>query len=291
MEKLRIVFCGTPEVAIPSLLALAADPAFEISLVITQPDRPKGRGLKIQPSPVAHAGEELDLPVAKPQDINDLDFRSTQFDFLVVVAYGQLLKKEILQLPTIAPVNLHFSLLPRWRGASPVEHAILHGDEETGVSVIRITEKLDAGPILAQEKVPLTGRETTPQLKERLAEMGARLLAETLKKPLTPREQTGDASVCRKITKHDGHIDLSALTAEEVHRRVRAFTKWPGVTTEIDGQPIKLIATSLIPTSESTPLLCAENTTMYATKIRIPGRNVVTGKEWQHGRMGRTWRT
>lgn len=291
MSPFRIIFCGTPDTAVPSLTALAADPAFEILLVITQPDRPKGRGLKLQPSPVAVAAKELGLEVAKPEDINRFAFRTclpagrfSHFAFLVVVAYGQLLKKEILQLPAIAPVNLHFSLLPRWRGASPVEHAILNGDRETGVSIIRLTEELDAGPILAQECVKFGGRETTLELKEKLAVTGAKLLVDTLKKPLKPREQEGEIIQCRKIEKRDGHTDLAKLTASEVDRRVRAFTPWPGVWVNIRNQSLKIVESSLEESGHSLPLTCKDGTTLYAKRVQVPGKRVMEGEEWERGR-------
>ena len=161
-KPFTIIFCGTPAFAVPSLEALAADAAFDIRLVITQPDKPQGRKQMLTAPPVKLAAERLGIPVWQPENINaeisKLEAGSSQLDYLIVVAYGKILKKQLLDLPTIAPINVHASLLPRWRGASPIEHAILAGDTDTGVTVQIMAERLDEGGILAQQKIAIDPR-------------------------------------------------------------------------------------------------------------------------------------
>jgi methionyl-tRNA formyltransferase len=176
MAQISVVFCGTSAFAVPSLEALARDLAFHIDLVITQPDKPVGRKHIVTPPPVKIAAQKLCLPVWQPENSNTDFSRRPQSsvphpDCLVGVAYGQILSDEILAWPRIATVNLHASLLPRWRGASPIQHAILTGDAETGVNVQRIIRELDAGPILAQERVSIEERETALHLTEHLANL------------------------------------------------------------------------------------------------------------------------
>src|SRR3989338_2527886 len=175
---IRIIFLGTPEFACPFLQALSDESTFDVVQVITQPDKPVGRGKKLTSPPVKDLAKKLKIPVIQPLDINsDFKLQATSYklpaDFLVVVAYGQILSKEVLALPKIAPVNVHASLLPRWRGASPIEHSILAGDTETGITIQRVVEKLDAGPILSQGRLPIDSRETKVSLTEKLAVLGA----------------------------------------------------------------------------------------------------------------------
>ncbi len=285
-----VLFCGTPDVAVPALEALASDPAFDVRLVITQPDRPVGRSGEPQPSPVKQAAHRLNLPVFQPDHLNThishLTSHIPSFDFLIVVAYGQILSQQVLDLPVIAPVNVHFSLLPRWRGASPVEHAILAGDSETGVAVQIMEAALDTGPLLATARTAVGPRETTPQLKERLSRMGADLLAATLQRPLHPVPQSPDGiTVCRKLTRADGRADPATMTAEQVDRMVRALVPWPGVTCPVHGRDIKLLATALEPTDTSIPLPCAEHTVVHLDMVQEAGKKPMTGKEWMRGRM------
>lgn len=298
----RIIFCGTPAFAVPSLEALAKDPAFDIRLVVTQPDRPAGRRKTMTPPPVKVAAEKLGLPVWQPENINEeacsfQDVKShvgdhvpftglsaSSFDFLVVVAYGQILHQALLDLPTIAPVNAHASLLSRWRGASPVEHAILAGDSETGVTIQTMVRELDAGDILAQERLIIGPRDTTPLLKEKLAAMGADILVRTLKEPLHPFPQpTEGITVCRKLSRTDGVVDPMHQTAEEIDRRVRALNPWPGVTCTLNELPVKLIETSLTPLPDSVPLPCMGPSTLHLVSVQEPGKRVVDAVVWKRG--------
>lgn len=236
---MRIIFLGTAELACPSLRAVAGD----VTLVVTQPDRPKGRHLRPTPPPVKVVAQQLGLPVIQPERIRDAcdELRRRQPDLIVVVAYGQILPKPILALPARGCVNVHASLLPRWRGASPIQHAILAGDTETGVTTMLINEQMDAGDILLQRREPIRPDDTSATLHDRLAPLGAELLVETLRlpqwKPL-PQDPTR-VTYARKLTKEDGRIDWSR-PATEIERLVRAFNPWPGAFTEQDGQRLKV---------------------------------------------------
>ena len=284
MAPHSIIFCGTSAFAVPSLEALAKDPAFTIDLVITQPDKPVGRSQELTPPAVKIAAETLGLKIFQPAKLNQ-EIGSIQIkpDFLIVVSYGQILSQEVLDLPKIAPVNVHASLLPRWRGASPLQHAILSGDTESGVTVQKIVKELDAGPILGQERTAIDPRETTQTLHDRLAQMGADLLLKTLKHPLNPKEQDlTKVTLCRKLTREDGVVDPQTMTAEEIDRKVRALTPWPGVTSVIHDKTIKILETSLDETPSSIPLPCLGGA-LYLTRIQEPGKKPMHAKEWRRG--------
>lgn len=301
---MRVIFCGTPEFACPSLQALQDDPAFEIIQVITQPDRPAGRGKKMTPPPVKILAEALGIPVVQPEDVNRYqrsDIRLQECDFLVLVAYGQILSDELLTWPKIAPINLHASLLPRWRGASPIQHAILAGDRETGVTIQRMAKKLDAGPILSQEKATVADRETAISLQEKLANTGAKLLVRTLHVMLSEVQRSRSTShleteqdesqvtYCKKLGRSMGEMDPSNMTAEEIDRHVRALVPWPGVRVRMRGKrggegEMKLIETSLEANKDAFELSCRENTSLYIVKLQSPGKSVMTGAEWGRGR-------
>jgi methionyl-tRNA formyltransferase len=220
---------------VPSLRALSAA-GHEIQLVITQPDRPAGRGMKLSPPQVKVAAEKLRLEVYQPPRIRDPEpltrLKELKPDLLVVVAYGQIIPASVLAIPRLGAVNVHASLLPRHRGAAPVARAILAGDVETGVTIMRMDEKLDHGPILATRATAIAAGEDAAELTFRLAEMGARLLVETLKhvEDITPLQQDdGAATIAPRLRKEDGELDWD-LGAHEIDRRVRALQPWPGAT-------------------------------------------------------------
>jgi methionyl-tRNA formyltransferase len=230
---------------VPALRRLLAD-GHEIAAVFTQPDRPAGRGRKPHPPAVKTAAQELGLPVFQPPTLRDREIierlRSLAPEVMVGVAYGQLIRPEVLAIPPRGILNVHPSLLPRWRGASPVAAAILAGDDETGVTVILMNEGLDAGPILARTARPISPEDTTASLTEALAEDGAALLSGVLPRwlagEITPQPQDESrATVCRQLRKEDGRIDW-ARPAVEVWRRVRAYNPWPGAYSALDGETI-----------------------------------------------------
>lgn len=250
----RIIFMGTPDFAVPSLVALhrqAAANHWEIVAVVTQPDRPSGRGKKLTVSPVKAQAQAYDLPVQqperlrrRPEAVNALAALAP--DLIVVAAYGLILPPEVLALPTHGCINVHASLLPAYRGASPIAAAILDGLEETGVSIMLMDEGMDTGPVLAQAKQPIHPDDTTPTLSARLAEQGADLLVETLPRwlagAITPIDQAdlpGEPSICRLIRKEDGRIDWQAPAAV-IERMTRAYTPWPSAYTSWRGQNFKI---------------------------------------------------
>jgi methionyl-tRNA formyltransferase len=231
---LRIVFAGTAAFAVPSLQALHVA-GHAIELVITQPDRP-GNRMKVTPSPLKLAAQELGLPVFQPDKVRDKAvierLRAVKPDVMVVVAYGQILPAELLAIPARGVVNVHASLLPRHRGAAPIAGAILAGDPQTGVTIMRMDEQLDHGPILAARRTDIGSREDAPGLTARLARMGAELLVDTLARldEIEPSEQDhGQATVAPRLRREDGELDWE-MDADELDRRVRALQPWPGAT-------------------------------------------------------------
>jgi len=228
---------GTAQLACPALTALAASPAYRVVAVVTQPDRPKGRALQLQPSPVRILADNLQLPLLQPNRVRDPAFLNQLTalwpDLIVVAAYGQILPPSLLALPRHGCLNIHASLLPKYRGAAPIQWALLNGDTETGVTLMKIAERLDTGDILAQRSIPIGPDDTAPQLHNRLAQLGADLLLDTLPVFLdgraVPRPQPEqDVFHARKITKEDGRIPW-ASTAAQIRNRLRALTPWPGL--------------------------------------------------------------
>ncbi|HEY3913395.1 MAG TPA: methionyl-tRNA formyltransferase, partial [Verrucomicrobiae bacterium] len=232
---------GTAELAGASLRALLASNEFQVVTVVSQPDRPKGRDLKPQPSVVKKMAVEAGLPVLQPEKARHMEFVSALAalapDLIVVVAYGQILPQSILDLPRFGCVNVHASLLPRYRGAAPIQWAILNNDPKTGVTIMKMSADLDTGDILTQEATPITAEETGAELHDRLALLGAQLLVRTLPTYVTggilPKPQDNAiATYARKITKEDGRIDWT-LPATALRNRIRAFTPWPGAYAEL----------------------------------------------------------
>ena len=242
---LRIIFMGTAELACASLTALTQSPAFKVLAVVTQPDRPKGRDLKLQPSPVKESALRLGLPVLQPERARNENFvqdlRKLQPDLIVVAAYGQILPPAILELPRLGCLNVHTSLLPKYRGASPIQSALLNDESETGVTIMKMDAGLDTGDILAQQPTPITPGDDAQTLHDRLANIGAELLVRTLPEyaagKIEPRPQPAEGvSYAPKITKQDGRLDWTQ-PARSLWNRIRAFTPWPGAFTYLPAQP------------------------------------------------------
>ena len=249
MAALRIIFMGTPDLAAASLRALLRVPKFQIVAVVTQPDRPKGRDLKLQPSPVKQLAFEAGLSVLQPEKARDEKFiaelRVLQPEVIAVAAFGQILPKAILDLPRFGCLNVHTSLLPKYRGASPIQSAILNGDETTGVTIMQMDVGLDTGDMLMQNTTPIRDEDNAATLHDRLAEMGAELLVETIH-GLVAGELHGykqDAALAThvsKIRKEDGNIVWSQ-PARAIWNRIRAFTPWPGAFTYLPALPKPLL--------------------------------------------------
>jgi methionyl-tRNA formyltransferase len=234
---MRIIFMGTAELSCASLEKLAAK--FSVVAVVTQPDKPKGRELKLTPSPVKILAEKLKLPVLQPLKARDEKFiselRGLKPDLIVVVAYGQILPQTILDLPQFGCVNVHTSLLPKYRGAAPIQWAIADGEPETGVTIMQMDAGLDTGPVLASRRTPILPTDDSQILHDRLAQHGAELLVETIPDyvagKISPQPQPAEgSSYAAKIKKEDGQIDWSK-PAVQIWNRLRAFTPWPGAFT------------------------------------------------------------
>jgi len=245
---------GTPEFAMPSLRALheqRTQQEWEVVAVVTQPDRPAGRSKKLAPSPVKAAALEYDLPVLQPSKLRKApaavdELRALTPDLIVVAAYGLILPPAVLDIPTYGCINVHASLLPAYRGASPIHAAILDGLTETGVSIMLMDAGMDTGPVLAQTTQPIHPDDTTVTLGERLAQQGADRLVETLPAwlagdlpPIPQEDLPGEPSICRMIKKEAGRIDWNQ-PATHIERMTRAYTPWPSAFTTWQGQPFKI---------------------------------------------------
>jgi methionyl-tRNA formyltransferase len=242
---LRVVFAGTPAFAVPALDALV-QARHEVALVLTQPDRPSGRGLRLTPSPVSLCAQRHGLAVSKPETLRAPaaleQLRAVAPEVMVVAAYGLILPQAVLDVPARGCINIHASLLPRWRGAAPVQRAILAGDPETGVSIMRMEAGLDTGPVLLERSLPIGPADTTGSLTDKLARLGAEALIEALSRldALVPRPQDGaKATYAAKVAKGEGTVDWSR-TAEEIARQVRAFNPAPGAEALVRGVPFKI---------------------------------------------------
>jgi methionyl-tRNA formyltransferase len=245
---MRIVFMGTAELSCASLEKLASDKRFSIPAVVTQPDKPKGRELKLAPSPVKVLAGKLNLPVLQPAKARDEKFvsalRELKPGLIVVVAYGQILPPAILDLPPHGCLNVHTSLLPKYRGAAPIQWAIANGDAETGVTIMKMDAGLDTGPVLSMRRTPIWPEDNSQILHDRLAQLGADLLVETIRDyasgKISPQPQPTEGSCyAAKIKKEDGQIDWN-FTSEKIWNRLRAFTPWPGAFTVFNGKLLKI---------------------------------------------------
>jgi len=297
----RIVFAGTPEVALPSLEALLASD-HEVVAVLTRPDAPSGRGKRLAPSPVAARAAELGIETLKPVKPSDPDFlarfREIAPDCCPVVAYGALLPQSLLDLVPYGFVNLHFSLLPAWRGAAPVQHAVLAGDEVTGATTFRIVAALDAGPTFLQLTEPIAPTDTSGELLARLSVSGADLLVRTLDgiadHTLTAVEQpTEDITLAPKITVEDARLDWSR-SATEIDRVVRGCTPAPGAWTTFRGDRLKINSGTpverrggapgeLTITKRSVTVTAADGTGLLLGQVQPPGKKPMNAADWARG--------
>jgi len=246
MHPCRIAFMGSPDFAVPALRALHAA-GHDIAAVYAQPPRPSGRGQKETPCPVHRAALELGLAVRTPARVRrdaaeHAAFAALDLDVAVVAAYGLILPKPMLDAPRRGCLNVHASLLPRWRGAGPIQAAILAGDAETGITIMRMEEGLDTGPMLLREATPIGPRATTPEIHDALAAIGARLVLRALDEDPIPVPQPEDGvTYAPKITKEDGRLDWT-LPAAALDRRIRALTPWPGCFFAHGGETIRVLA-------------------------------------------------
>lgn len=301
MSQIRTIFIGTPEFALPALKALALDADFLISTVITQPDMPAGRNLTPTPPPVKELALKYKLEVLQPQAIIQILDRLRELapDLIVVAAYAQIIPEAVLNLPKYGCINIHPSLLPKYRGASPVHAAILNGDEATGVTIMLMDKTLDTGPILSQKTIDIDKHATTISLLDKTAELGAKLLTPTIKKyikgQIKPQAQDASrATYVRMFTKQDGLIDWTK-TAAEIERLVRALGHWPSAWTWIKGKQLKIIAVKPESLDFNTykpgktfiynnclAVQCGANA-LIITRLKLEGKNEISGEDFVRG--------
>ncbi|MEJ2245121.1 MAG: methionyl-tRNA formyltransferase [Acidobacteriota bacterium] len=302
---MRVVFLGTPEIAVPPLKSLL-DHSYDVSGVFTQPDRPSGRGQKLRSSSVKKFAQEKGIPVFQPEKIRSEENKEIidklDPDFLIVAAYGQILPSWLLQSPRVAPLNIHFSLLPQYRGAAPAAYAILNGDVETGVTIMIMQELMDSGPILMQKKTAIPVTATTGELEARLSEIGSRLLIEAMDRYLkdeirpVPQDETL-ATRAPRISKVDARI-LWRENALGIHNRIRAMNPWPGAYTNFREEQVHIwcsIPENGEPDSAGTPgtflgltqnglrVQCGEGSVLEIRELQKPSKKRINGREFASG--------
>jgi methionyl-tRNA formyltransferase len=247
---MKVVCCGTPQFAVPTLKCLLTQPEFEIAAVVTQPDRPSGRGMQVSFSPVKEAALAAGVPVHQPEKIRSPEsqelLQRIAPDVIVIIAYGQIIPARLLPIPKFGWINLHASLLPKYRGAAPINWAIVNGETRTGLTTMRIDAGMDTGDMLLQTEMVIDPRETTPELAARMAEAGAPLMVDTLKGvaagTLAPRPQDHtEATYAPLLKKEDGRIDWSR-PATEIYNRMRGLTPWPGAYTTFRERTCHILA-------------------------------------------------
>ena len=303
---MRIVFCGTPEFAVPTLQALLADPEFAVEAVVTQPDRPRGRGQQVSASPVKEVALAARARIYQPERVKTDEahdfFAAIKPDAAVIIAYGQIIPGRLLEIPRLGWMNLHASLLPKYRGAAPIAWAIINGESETGLTTMRLDPGLDTGPILMQREIEIGGDETAPELAKRMAEMGAPLVMESLAKldrgEIVPVPQdASQASYAPILTKEHGRIDWGQ-TAGELYNRIRGLAPWPGAFTtfrgrlcHIWGKPVagaRYVASapepgSVIFSGGAIEIVCGRGTRLQLEAVQVEGRKRISAREFVNG--------
>jgi methionyl-tRNA formyltransferase len=291
---MRLAFMGSPDFAIPALRALH-DAGHDITAVYCQPAKPAGRGQAVRRCPVHVAADELGLPVRTPARLRgnpeaQAAFSALDLDAAIVAAYGLILPQAMLDAPRSGCLNIHASLLPRWRGAAPIQAAILAGDTETGITIMQMDAGLDTGPMLLHRTVPITSKTTTADLHDRLAAIGADLILDALvvAPPSTPQTEN-EATYAPKLTREDGRIDWGE-PAEIIDRRVRAFDPWPGTFTTLAGNPLKILAVELCGGAGASgcaldarlTIACGHDA-IRLTRVQLPGRTALDADAFLRG--------
>ena len=311
---LRIIFCGTPDFALPSLRHLLAQSDFQIAGVVTQPDRPRGRGHATSSSSVKEAAVSAGVPVYQPEKIRSDEalqyFHRTAPDAVVIIAYGQIIPQRLIEIPRLGWINLHGSLLPKYRGAAPIHRAIINGETSTGLTTMRIDAGLDTGPTLLKFETDVGPDETAPQLYARLSEAGAPLVAETLRAlergTIVPAPQDNSrATFAPPLKKEEGRIDWP-LPAQQIYNRIRGLQPWPGAFTSfrgkncaIWGRPILKAGTGasfkaspagetrtpgeILAGSGEVSVACGDGTVLQLEFVQLEGRKRITALEFANG--------
>jgi methionyl-tRNA formyltransferase len=298
----RIVFMGSPEFAVPILRKLADK--YQVVGVVTQPDRPSGRGRNLKSPPIKLLAEELILPVIQPPKLHEPEamenLRHWAPDLIVVAAFGQILRAEVLSLPHFGCVNVHASLLPRWRGAAPIQAAILNGDEQTGITIMLMDPGIDTGPIISQASIPISNEDTAGTLTSKLSELGANLLIDSLTgyldDTLRPRPQDGSlATFAPMLKKESGLLDFKQSSVD-LERKIRAFNPWPGTYTFWKEQILKIhrahaIQSSLEPVGkrivyQEFPAIITSQGILVVEELQPAGKNSMPGNIFLRGARG-----
>jgi methionyl-tRNA formyltransferase len=299
---MKLVFCGTPQFAVPSLKRLVAA-GFEVQLVVTQPDRPQGRGMQLAAPPVKQAAQELKLPVIQPEKIKaNQDFQNQlkqlQPQAIIVVGYGRLIPLWMLELPPMGNINVHASLLPKYRGAAPIQWAIAGGETTTGVTTMLLNEGLDTGDILLQGTTEILPEDTAETLAPRLAESGAELLVETLhgleRGTVRPVAQEHSlATLAPILKKEDGQVDFNRQ-AREIYNRWRGFQPWPGASTQFRGKGLKMVAVRVVVGAkvsrgelrwdgEKLIVGCGGESVLELIQVQPEGKKAISAREFVSG--------
>jgi methionyl-tRNA formyltransferase len=293
---------GSPDFALPSLRALAN--VYEVVGVVTQPDRASGRGRQLKSPPVKVVAQELESPVIQPEKLREPEamqqLREWNPDLIVVAAFGQILRRDVLDLPRYGCINVHASLLPRWRGAAPINAAILHGDPETGITIMKMDAGLDTGPILSQRSIRLTRDDTAGSVTEKLSQIGAELLIETLPDYLSGKIQPVDqpeegTTYAPMLKKEEGRLDFTR-PAEELERRIRAFNPWPGAFMDLEGALLKVHRARAEPAEaevgerliyQAQPAVGTGNGILILDEVQPGGKKPMSGQSFLAG--ARNW--
>jgi methionyl-tRNA formyltransferase len=300
---MKLVFCGTPQFAVPSLERLVAS-GFEIQLVVTQPDRPRGRGMELTAPPVKESALKLGLPVIQPEKIKkneefQAQLKALQPEAIIVVGYGRIIPPWMLDLPRYGNINVHASILPKYRGAAPVQWAIAQGETVSGVTTMLLNEGLDTGDILLQKELAIQPEDTAVTFAPKLAEIGADLLVETLRgleeKTIAPVPQDhSKATLAPILKKEDGQVDFSR-TARDIHNRLRGFQPWPGAYTQFRGKNLKFVSArpenslsklnpgELRVSDERLFVGCASQTVLELQQVQPEGKRIMTAREFING--------
>jgi methionyl-tRNA formyltransferase len=301
---MRIVFCGTPEFGVPTLRRLLASPEFSVEAVVTQPDRPRGRGQRISASAVKEVAAEAGALIYQPESVKAdaaFDFFSQiKPDAVVIIAYGQIIPRRLLEIPRLGWMNLHASLLPKYRGAAPIAWAIANGEAKTGLTTMRVDPGLDTGPILMQRELEIGRDETAPELSGRMAELGAPLVLESLIQVERAEIQaipqdSSQATYAPLLTKEQGHIHWTQ-TADEIYNRIRGLAPWPGGFStlrgrlcHIWGRPCARAAEvgqdvgSMVVNDAAIDVVCGNNTLLRLDAVQMEGRKRISAQEFAHG--------
>ena len=307
MSALRVLFYGTSSFAVPALEALVNDARFDVVCVVTQPDRPVGRKAELTPSPVKQCALSHNLPVKQFESVKDSsvyeELTTYQPDIAIVASFGQIMPERLLALPTHGSLNIHGSLLPAYRGSSPINAALLHGDQETGVTIIKMDAKMDHGPILATVSEPILSHDSASQLHDRLALLGGKVIGDIITDyvagTLVPQPQIDEqATYVKLLTREDGELDWHQ-SATLLERKIRAYDPWPGTYTFFESQRLKVLAghvialpTELEQANPGTPfvyeqlpaMVCGEKTAFCLDRLQPEGKKPMEGKEFLRGK-------